>query len=217
MRPWFMAAPEALENLQSTLRAHYPLLHMKEEDGKIVVAGVFLVVSEGDVLDRYLIRIELPDAYPHWYPRVWEVGGRIPRINDRHINGDGSLCLGVPDDLWIKLGGDFELCHFLAKPVRAFLIGNSLVERGEMWPQDERPHGKEGICEFYGELVGFSNPQQIRLLLTYLAKKDDIKGHWLCPCQSGSVLRKCHFSEVLGLRQKIPPHVASESLKYFLK
>ncbi len=209
--PWFVVAPEKYPELQSMLRARYPTLHAIEADGKITPTGGFAVAHDGVEVDWYQIKVVLPDEYPNWPPAVWEIGGRIPREPDRHINGDGSLCLAVAEDLWIRSDGDFELSRFLDETVRTFLLRNSLVEAGEQWPHGERAHGASGICEFYGEAIGIAEAADVMRLLGCL-RKERIKGHWECPCGSGKIIRDCHFEAILKLHSRIPRSVIGSSM-----
>ena len=49
------------------------------------------------------------------------------------------------------------------------------------------PHAK-GLLEAYGDMVGSTDPVAIRRYLDYLGR-DEVKGHWDCPCGSGQRLR----------------------------
>lgn len=212
-RPWFIQNPGALDELRRGLRARYPSLHAEICDGHVVVRGVFTVVHDHVELERYLLELLLADDHPCSAPLVWEIGNRIPRSRDRHVNPtDGTLCLGLPEEIW-KIGSEgFELSTYLEGPVRTFLIGNSLFERGEKWPHGEWAHGASGICQFYGEKIGFSDPATVCQLLEMLSKRR-IKGHWLCPCGSGRKLRKCHVAQVMQLHRTLPPSAIKYSLQ----
>lgn len=208
--PWFKADPPALDRLERTLRAQYPTLHAFVEGEACSVRGTYPVTADGKVIDRYELEIALPSDYPASLPLVWETGGRIPREADRHVFPDtGSLCLGVPLALWIQLKGDFSLPTVLDIPVRNFLIGNALVEKGEPWPHGDRSHGAAGILEFCGDLLGTSEPMAIAQFLLALVK-GKVRGHWLCPCGSGEIIRKCHKEAVEALRG-VPPGVVAQT------
>ncbi len=199
-RPWFEADPSALERLERTLRARYPTLHAFIEDGVCMVRGTYPVIEGGRPIDRYELEIALPPDYPASLPLVWETGGRIPRKADRHVFTDvGCLCLGVPLALWMQLKGDFSLATILDIPVRNFFIGNALVEQGEPWPHGDRSHGVQGVLEFYGDLLGTSEPMAIAKFLIAVVK-GKVRGHWPCPCGSGQIIRKCHREAVESLR-----------------
>lgn len=197
--PWFERDPAAFAELERTLRARFPTLHAFIEDGVCEVRGAFAPVPG----DHYQVRIELPRRYPASLPAVFETGGRIPRIIDRHIFPDGTLCLGVPLALWIALRGDFGIGSIVDGPLRSYLIGNSLVEDGEPWPHDDRPHGSAGILQHLGELIGTADPFiASRFLIDILRGK--VRGHWSCPCGSGAIIRKCHREAVEILRAAPP-------------
>jgi len=151
---WFEQDPAALTALEATLRDCYPTMHAFVEHGAVTVRGTYPVLDAGKEIDRYSIAIKLPDRYPHDLPDVFETGGRIPRTLDRHVFQSGALCLGVREELWLTLRGDFSIVPLLEAPVRGFLIGNALVEEGEKWPDGDRSHGMSGILEFYEGYLG---------------------------------------------------------------
>src|SRR4029079_6389708 len=164
---------------------------------------------------RYMLGIALAGDYPRAMPTVWETGGRIPREIDRHIfPEDGSLCLGTPLALWIQLQGDYRLERVIEEALKGYLIGNSLVELGERWPDHGRPHGAEGILEHFGELIGTADPLPILDFVDALLKQK-VRGHWSCPCGRGAIIRKCHKDQV-ALLQQAPAHLLKHALKIIL-
>lgn len=190
------------------LRRRYPGLSLVAED---VIEGVYDVSHDGVWLTSYLLRIEISESYPIVAPRIFEIGGRIPRTLDHHVNSDGSLCLGVPEELWVALGGEWELGAVLDGPVRSFLIGVTSKLQGGAWPYGERAHGAEGLCQFYASFIGTADPERVIELLKMLAR-DKLKGHWDCPCGSGLRLRNCHGAAVAELhRKKLPPEMLARS------
>ena len=102
---WHLREPQALGALRSVLASTYPTLHAAEETGKIKVRGSFTVKHDGADLDWYQLELTLPDDYPVSPAAVMEIGGRIPRLPDRHVNPDGTLCVGVGEDIWMEWGG----------------------------------------------------------------------------------------------------------------
>lgn len=190
--PWFEREPEAYEAVRWMLVQEYPTLHARKSAGAVVVKGTLGVSHEGVEVDRYSLELRLPSDYPRSLPTVWETAERIPREMDRHVYPTtGALCLGVAEELWLAMSGDFSLDRVLDIPVRNFLIGNSLVEQGQEWPSGDRSHGTRGLLEFYASLLGAKDERSLlRFLVSFLDGK--VKGHWPCPCGSGSVLRRCH-------------------------
>lgn len=213
--PWFVRAPEHLAELEAMLRAHFPTLHAFIEDGKCRVRGTVALSDRGKEFDRYRIEIVLPDDYPVHPPRVWELGGRIPREADRHVFVDGALCLGTPLALWIRLGGDFRLERVLEVPVRNFLIGNSLVEQGEPWPSGELSHGAAGMVEHLREVVGTQHPIMAATFLQALVG-GRVSKHSPCPCASGKKILKCHHAGFKSLR-RVPAEVLNQTALMILE
>lgn len=210
--PWFERDPAAHAALESLLRARYPTLHVFIENGECRLRGTYAAVDG----DRYALEIALPADYPRSLPEVWETGGRIPREIDRHVfPANGALCLGVPLALWIAMKCDFSVDHMLNGPIRSFLIGNSLVEEGEPWPHGDRSHGAAGILQHFGELVGTADPMVVGTLVIDLLDRK-VRGHWLCPCGSGRIIRKCHREAVETLRQA-PPSMLDHAIEAIAK
>ena len=100
-------------------------------------------------------------------------------------------------------------------PLRSFLIGNSLVEEGEPWPHGDRPHGAAGLLEHLGELIGTSEPRPVGRFLIDVGEKK-VRGHWLCPCGSGLIIRKCH-REGVGMLQQAPVHLLVHAVQAIAK
>jgi hypothetical protein len=197
--PWFEREPEAYEAVRRILVEKYPTLHAHKIGGAVVVKGTLGVSHEEVEVDRYSLELKLPDDYPNNLPMVWEMAERIPREMDRHVYPDsGALCLGVIEELWLAMNGNFALDRVLDIPVRNFLIGNSLVEQGQDWPSGDRSHGTPGVVEFYASLLGTKDEVSLlRFLQSFLLGK--LKGHWPCPCGSGNNLRRCHMNGVKQL------------------
>jgi hypothetical protein len=141
-------------------------------------------------------------------PVVREIGGRIPRIDDRHISTDGTACLLVPEE-WL-LAGAQSLRAFLDGPIKNFFLGRLLVEAGKPWPFGQRSHGYEGLLEAYMELLVIDDPTRVTAYFDCL-RRNAIKGHIECPRGSNKRLRYCHRAELQELAKRIPQHVAQQA------
>jgi hypothetical protein len=214
--PWYDRDPTLFEIQKREVQSQYPNLHFYREHDLIFVRGSFPLIAAGRVLDRFSIEIELPRNRQEDIPIIRETGGRIPRISDNHINVTnqaGDICLFVPEERWRIFPFGSSLLEFLNGPVRNYFLGFALKELGESWPFGERPHGKAGIFEYYGELLGTSDEQVIRKYIQCLSKKA-LKRHWSCPCGSGKKIRNCHVAEIQELREKVPWSYALRSLEH---
>lgn len=193
------------------IAAEYPDIRVVMENGVAFARGSFPITDGTDLIDRFLIEIQFSGDYPDSVPVVREIGGRIPWHEDRHTNRSGEACPIIPEE-WLLRPERTSILEFLKGPVRNFFIGQVLVEQGKPWPFGERSHGKRGLLEFYGELIGTTEEAVVRHYLDYLSK-ETVKGHWECPCGSKKRLRNCHLETLKGMRQKIAPWVASRALR----
>jgi hypothetical protein len=133
-RTWFEQNPALLQEVRSAIAADQPDLHETIIDGAVRLRGSYAVRDGGTVLDRYQIEIRFPFDYPMHLPAVEEIGRRLPRIADRHINNDGTACLLVPEE-WL-IAGDQSFKTFLHGPLKNFFLGQLLVEVGKPWPSE---------------------------------------------------------------------------------
>lgn len=211
--PWFARDPQLAAEIEQDLEA-YPQLHLVlAGPGQAHVRGAFPVRSaDCKELDHYLVRIELPDEYPDALPIVFEVGERIPRIADRHINPGGSACVMLPDDRWRCFPAGARFRQFLDGPLHQFFLAQSLVELGEPWPFGQWSHGANGRLEYYQWL--FSTADLSIVLQTLgLLTESEIGQDVACPCGLDRRLRDCCASRIQELRSRIPPGVAQAALR----
>ncbi len=194
------------KELQNELEVKYPDFTVTCTGTKNYIRGAFPVVHDGTVLDRYQIEIEWSDSDTE-VPLLRETGGKIPWINDRHMIQGGFACLFVQEEWLLQDREDRTLTHYLDGPVRNYFLWQSLYDRGESPPWKDRSHGVPGLLEAYSDMVGMEGESAVRCCLEYLSK-EQIKGHWPCPCSSGKITRKCHAKHMQDLRSRIPRHIA---------
>ena len=193
--------------MRAVLAGSYPMLSVRENGSIAIVEGVLQLNENGICVEAFLVRIEIMNLPGGDFPKVYEMGGRIPRKEEYHVNGDGSLCLGVPEQLWMDMKGRFDLLAFIEGPLRSFLLSAREKQRTGKWPHKERAHGEAGIREFYGEWFGTSDPGHVLGIIDVLTSKT-IKGHWACPCGSGMPIRKCHQTVLMEMHgMRIPTNV----------
>ena len=75
-----------------------------------------------------------------------------------------------------KVGAGSHVAY-LDVPVRNFFLSQIIVASGKTWPFGQWDHGKKGLLQAYGELLGVAEERQIKAYLNYLASKK-AKGHW---------------------------------------
>jgi hypothetical protein len=211
-KPWYVTNPELYAEVRREVEDFYPYLKFFERGADVFVGGWYPLFEGDRVYDQYLIEVELPKDSPKGLPTVREVGDRIPREPDRHMERDGRACVALPDAFWYEHPKGMGLLVFLNGPVRWFFVNQSLIERGKkpLWEDSEWEHAGDGIVRFYQQHIGTDDPHSIMQLLEFLTR-DHLKGHWPCPCGSEAKLRNCHWSILKELWDRIPKEVAKRS------
>ena len=160
--------------------------------------------KHGQITDKYLLSIEVPRQFPKTLPRVTETEQKIPRNGEFHVNPDGTLCLGSPLRLLVKLASDPTLTGFTGKCLVPYLfaISNKLQKGGPL-PFDELAHGVPGMLADYVDLFGLKEPEQARLAFRLLGMKKRRANKHPCPCACGGRLGKCRFNQRLSLFRRL--------------
>lgn len=190
-----------VENQFKELIKKYRSLILYWIDDKGIIEGElnFKASYNGvNIADNYSIRIEIPSNYPKDMPLTKEIGGRIP-YNFHKLNND-YLCLEVPTKMKIMFMENPTLLFYIEKFVIEYLFSFSYKEKFGQLPYGERPHGCEGIIDYYKELFGVTDINCIVKFLQLLSS-NNYRGHHLCPCNSGKRLRNCHGNKMLKLIQ----------------
>lgn len=207
---WHEGNPDLYTRTREAVESRYSTLRFEVRDRIVFVVGSFPIKDDAGVVDTFDIEIEVPPNFPKRCPTVREVGGRLPKTVDRHMLQNGDVCLFVQEDWWVSHAKGYTLQEFLDGPVRAYFVGQSMVELGMEWPFGERSHGIRGILECYRDLTGAASLETAFAFLALLAEKR-LNGRRECPCGSGSLLRHCHMPVLLELRSKIPWRVSHQS------
>ena len=178
--------------------------------GKLSFSASFQNVS---IEDTFLVMIVLPKDYPQSPPVVQEAGGRIPA--DFHQNPDRTLCLGIPIEVRQRFKKEPTLLAFVEKLLIPYLYSYSYFEKYGKIPFGEFAHGGKGIREYYQELFKTDDIYIVLELLKIMAN-GSYRGHHLCPCNSGKILRKCHGPLILRFIKEYPKEIFSRDFLYIL-
>lgn len=196
--------------VQQAVAKHQPELTVSRSNNLIILEGLFVVSGSAGPFDSYQIKAGITGGFPAEEPVVFEEGGRIPRIADRHVFPDhGNCCLGVWEE-WLLKAQDHRFETFLTGPMHDYFVSQTYYEvRGE-WPFGERSHGRLGIIEAYGDILGIYPNEGTITDYLHLLSRQKIKGHALCPCGSGRRLRLCHNEDLQRLSEQIPTFMAKK-------
>ncbi len=199
--------------MRPLLEVEFPYLHLSARDGYTVLGGQLPIVCNGQVIDEFEIEVIVRGGGPRReIPLVREVGERIPRLRDRHIeDSTGVTCLCVQDEYWYRFPEGMNLVEFLRGPVMSFFIAQYVFDQHGKWPFDHRAHGGEGILEFYGSLFGTEDLRKSLRLLELVAAKR-VKPQTPCPCESTLPVSECHGDLIRRVRSRVRRHIAAKSL-----
>lgn len=178
----------------------YPLMTVKPSaKSSVFLKGRFAFVAHsannGEIADCFGLLIEVPKAFPKDLPTVTETDGKIPRMRDFHVNSDGSLCLGSPLRLLLKLSRAPTLNGFAENCLVPYLfaISHKLKNGGPML-FGELAHYTEGMLSDYVVLFGLNHAEQARYALKLLGMKKRRANKLRCPCGCGNRLGRCRFN-----------------------
>lgn len=155
----------------------------------------FTVEPEGGIpiTDKYVLLIEVPDNFPNCLPKVVEIGNKIPRKDEFHVNPDDfSLCLGSPIRLMGIISKSPVLVGFTENCLIPYLYAVSYkLQYGGSFIYNELAHGAPGVMADYIDLFGLSQPKQVIRAVRILGEKRRIANKLPCPCGCGLRLGKC--------------------------
>ena len=133
-------------------------------------------------------------------PSAKEIGNRIPRSIDYHVNKDGTMCLRATLLVFQEFYRDSSLKGFITNLLIPFLSGYSYKEKYGEYPHGELPHGSLGIFESYKEIFNTKSGLVILELLKIIVE-NNYRGHLLCPCGSQIRLRECHGNQIRKIKE----------------
>ena len=168
----------------------------------------FCAAFEGqpEICDSYKLLIAIPRNFPKQIPSVTEIDGKIPRLPDYHVNGDGTLCLGSRIRLMIKLQTEPTVIGFSKSCIVPYLYAMSLkLTHGHEFIFGELRHGIRGEVHDCKELFGLENDSQVVPTLHCLLKKKRLANKMSCPCGCRRRLGKCEFNVTIRKFRNILP------------
>lgn len=176
----------------------YPLMVLRPSRAGQIIKGCFAFVAHhaaaDSITDSFEIEISVSEKFPEEPPTVKETGGRIPRKPEFHVNSNGTLCLGSPLSVKLKLSQKPDLIGFTEYCLVPYLFAIShKLKTGDM-PFGELAHGSEGAISDYIHLFKVKTPSQVFDILKILGSKKRLANKWPCPCGCRLRLGRCQFN-----------------------
>lgn len=167
----------------------YPLLNYCTK--KNILQGEIIVDEEDN--DSYDIKIDIVE-FPYFFPKVWEIGERIPPKFDRHINRDLSCCFTTQakENIYLKTKVK-SLKNFLDFIVIPFFQNNSFFELNGNYKNGEHSHNSiTATHETYEDILGIKNIGIIiKLIIDYVFLEQKTQPNQICYCGSNFKLKHC--------------------------
>jgi hypothetical protein len=175
---------------------------------KILIEGEFQFCAAAtdrvQIVDSYRLRVTVPDAFPADLPVVEELGSKIPRKGAFHVNRDGTLCLGSPLRLLLRLSNRPTLPGFASECLVPYLYAVShKLQFGGALPFSELDHDRPGELRDYMDLFSLARPDQAEQVIRLLAMKKRRANKLPCPCDCGRRLGKCRFNRRIRRFRKL--------------
>lgn len=180
-----------------------PFISIKPTTGtSLLLEGEFQFCAETGgslrVVDSYNLSISIPKIFPRDIPTVTETGGRIPRIADYHVSGNGTLCLGSGIRLMMILQSEPSIQGFSRNCIVPYLYAMTLkLKHGKDFVFGELSHGAPGLTDDYKELLGLKSEDQVSRALRCLLKRKRLANKMPCPCGCGKRLGRCGYNKTI--------------------
>lgn len=200
----------ALNSLSQFLSDYPGISTAPCSDAGVCLRGKFRFkadVSGSDEIEAsYKLEIVVPEKFPQALPKVKEIGGKIPRDGNFHVNPDGTLCLGSPLRLLRKIHSAPNLHGFADKCLVPYLyaVSYKLMHGGD-FVFGELAHDDQGIVDDYSVMLGLTERHQITQAIQLLGIKKRIANKKPCPCGCGQRLGVCPFHHKLSEFRKMAP------------
>ena len=174
-----------------------------------IVSGQFEFRASGydhETEDAFDLEIKVTDKFPNDIPKVREIGGKIPRTGDFHVNPDTTLCLGSQLRLKKLLHESPNLVSFAEQCIVPYLFNVSIkLKNGGDFVTGELAHGTIGIVYDYIEIFGLKTLDQTVYALKLLGAKKRIANKKICPCGCGIALGRCNIHHRINSYRPIAP------------
>ncbi len=208
MVPWYLTNPKLLESIETEVERDFPGLRVLIIDNKVIIQGRLDIFCDSAHYDSYGVCVKLGDNHPIDLPQVFEKENRLPKTMDRHFyQDDKSACLFVPFERGIFWPDTRSISQFIGGPVNAFFYSQSFFDRNGHYPFGDRAHGLPGVLQSVKEIFDLKTNRQAISIMDVI-HRDEIKGHWPCPCGAEKIFRKCHSNKVAELKRANPGNFA---------
>ena len=193
-------------------KIYYQLIEAKERFNLDYIINDDELIIFGDLnINHEYNNVKMSGVFYTYIKFDYDFPNSIPIVEDPknmiidfHKNANGTLCLGCDSEIIFKLKKDYNKDISISRFIEIFVIPfyySYLYNKSyKSTPYGERSHGALGIVEYYCDMFKTDNIQTLEIL-KYLSLSK-YKGHHICPCGSGKIIRKCHKVPIILLIEK---------------
>ena len=178
-----------------------------------ISGSIDIIDDKGKNWAAYYVDIRFPNDYPKSPPDLIEIGNKIIRHQDWHINMDGTCCLAPRANFFLKLKNNITLLGWLECFALPFLANHIYKEKTGEYAAKEYPHGAKGIIESYREIFNLNSDTETILLLKYIIGERTMSRNDSCFCGSGKKYKKCYLTKISEHCYNIPLEVFKKDFK----
>lgn len=206
-----------ISQLGSAIEA-FPNLCIVEKDGHKYLKGILDIYDDKRIYaGSFLVEIKHKEGFPYLFPHLFEIGGEIPNFADWHKYSNGSCCITVSADEILKCINGITVREFISIYAIGYLANHIHRVKEGYYKNGEYAHGKDGIIQFYTDLLKTDNISRWSLLYECAFENYTFKKYDLCFCGSGKSYRKCHEPSLEALRRIGKKQVLFDFGKLILK
>lgn len=190
----------------------YPELKVSVREGIEFLSGTFRIIDdEGKEWNSFQIEIRFNSAFPYLFPQLVELGGKIPKVADWHINENGGCCITIPLLEVTSCKNGITVLQFIQNHVKPYLFNQAhRLEKG-YYAHQEFAHGVYGILEYYQELFKEKDVEKVIGYLKIL-KSTEFGKKTPCFCGKKAKFRKCH-PEIFRIFKPIPSKFIDDEIQ----
>jgi len=155
---------------------------------------VYRIYNDFTLRKTYALDIVIPinsDELPY----VIDIDRQI-KPSYHHYYSNNKLCLDTDSNIRIRFIDGLNLVTWMSEYVEMYYFSYEYYQRFGIFPFGERSHGLEGVIQTYQDLLMAKDLKETFLLLKFIKNKV-YRGHHLCPCGNGKLLRNCHGQVML--------------------
>ena len=193
-----MSLNKIIKDDVAKMKLYFPKLQLQNSDGRPPSFAGHLDIcdAKGDWHGSFDVILISPGTYPYGVPCLFETGGLIERIADRHINGDGSCCVGIDHKLLYLASRGLTMNAYMQEFGYPYFANQLYFKQTGHYAAGEYSHGFAGVLQFYRESLDITNAAHAAALLVGLLEGNLPLRNELCFCGSNKKYKCCHLKAV---------------------